>query len=122
LDTRPASPLFRAALLYLSGRHFIGHRLELVNVVHALVAQTAYTPYTFTTLAGRRSIGALAGQGSPARFSFPYGVLLTEAETFLSRTLETTRMRECLWHLVNLGQANSGCIVYPADLHRVGAW
>src|SRR5712675_1171564 len=40
----------------------------------SLGAQSVYTPYTFTTLAGQASIGSADGTGSAARFSQPSGV------------------------------------------------
>ena len=40
----------------------------------SLGAQSVYTPYTFTTLAGKASIGSDDGTGSAARFYFPTGV------------------------------------------------
>src|SRR5437899_7385266 len=40
----------------------------------SLGAQSVYTPYTFTTLAGQASIGSADGTGSAARFYNPYGV------------------------------------------------
>src|SRR6266702_1481982 len=40
----------------------------------SLGAQSVYTPYTFTTLAGQASIGSADGTGSAARFSNPSGV------------------------------------------------
>src|SRR5438105_3678542 len=40
----------------------------------SLGAQSVYTPYTFTTLAGAVSIGSADGTGSAARFSQPSGV------------------------------------------------
>src|SRR5438552_3148105 len=39
-----------------------------------LGAQSVYTPYTFTTLAGPTSIGSADGTGSAARFYGPAGV------------------------------------------------
>ena len=40
----------------------------------SLGAQSVYTPYTFTTLAGQASIGSADGTGSAARFYYPAGV------------------------------------------------
>src|SRR6266704_3269586 len=40
----------------------------------SLGAQSVYTPYTFTTLAGAATIGSADGTGSAARFANPYGV------------------------------------------------
>src|SRR5437763_4589518 len=40
----------------------------------SLGAQSVYTPYTFTTLAGQASIGTADGTGSAARFFYPSGV------------------------------------------------
>src|SRR5437763_11723281 len=40
----------------------------------SLGAQSVYTPYTFTTLAGQATIGSADGTGSAARFNGPYGV------------------------------------------------
>src|SRR5438105_9553850 len=40
----------------------------------SLGAQSVYTPYTFTTLAGQASIGSADGTGSAARFNGPDGV------------------------------------------------
>src|SRR6516162_64795 len=40
----------------------------------SLGAQSVYTPYTFTTLAGAASIGSADGTGSGARFFYPHGV------------------------------------------------
>src|SRR6266481_4842614 len=40
----------------------------------SLGAQSVYTPYTFTTLAGQASIGSADGTGSAARFYYPSGV------------------------------------------------
>src|SRR5881394_3193294 len=40
----------------------------------SLGAQSVYSPYTFTTLAGAASIGSADGTGSAARFNYPYGV------------------------------------------------
>src|SRR5258708_10362761 len=40
----------------------------------SLGAQSVYTPYTFTTLAGQASIGSADGTGSAARFYEPEGV------------------------------------------------
>ena len=40
----------------------------------SLGAQSVYTPYTFTTLAGAASIGSADGTGSAARFYGPAGV------------------------------------------------
>src|SRR6266581_2664812 len=40
----------------------------------SLGAQSVYTPYTFTTLAGQASIGSADGTGSAARFYCPSGV------------------------------------------------
>src|SRR5438270_7484612 len=40
----------------------------------SLGAQSVYTPYTFTTLAGQASIGSADGTGSAARFNYPFGV------------------------------------------------
>src|SRR5437764_614895 len=40
----------------------------------SLGAQSVYTPYTFTTLAGQASIGSADGTGSAARFNHPFGV------------------------------------------------
>src|SRR5258708_34141994 len=40
----------------------------------SLGAQSVYTPYTFTTLAGAASIGSDDGTGSAARFNYPFGV------------------------------------------------
>src|SRR2546422_9113104 len=40
----------------------------------SLGAQSVYTPYTFTTLAGQASIGSADGTGSDARFYCPSGV------------------------------------------------
>src|SRR5437588_7372861 len=40
----------------------------------SLGAQSVYTPYTFTTLAGQASSGSADGTGSAAQFSLPYGV------------------------------------------------
>src|SRR5436309_12807975 len=40
----------------------------------SLGAQSVYTPYTFTTLAGQASIGSADGTGSAARFNDPFGV------------------------------------------------
>ena len=40
----------------------------------SLGAQSVYSPYTFTTLAGQASIGSADGTGSAARFNYPSGV------------------------------------------------
>src|SRR5437868_15004282 len=40
----------------------------------SLGAQSVYTPYTFTTLAGAASIGSADGTGSAARFFYPSGL------------------------------------------------
>src|SRR5437588_9562177 len=40
----------------------------------SLGAQSVYTPYTFTTLAGQASSGSADGTGSAARFNEPFGV------------------------------------------------
>src|SRR3989440_249336 len=40
----------------------------------SLGAQSVYTPYTFTTLAGAASVGSADGTGSAARFYNPRGV------------------------------------------------
>ena len=40
----------------------------------SLGAQSVYTPYTFTTLAGQAPIGSADGTGSAARFNGPFGV------------------------------------------------
>src|SRR5207237_54758 len=40
----------------------------------SLGAQSVYTPYTFTTLAGAASPGSADGTGSAARFNHPTGV------------------------------------------------
>src|SRR5947207_358931 len=40
----------------------------------SLAAQSVYTPYTFTTLAGAARIGSDDGTGSAARFLYPSGV------------------------------------------------
>src|SRR5437868_11544831 len=40
----------------------------------SLGAQSVYTPYTFTTMAGQASIGSADGTGSAARFFQPSGV------------------------------------------------
>src|SRR5258707_3064955 len=40
----------------------------------SLGAQSVYTPYTFTTLAGAASPGSADGTGSAARFNYPFGV------------------------------------------------
>src|SRR3989440_9565 len=40
----------------------------------SLGAQSVYTPYTFTTLAGAASPGSADGTGSAARFNGPFGV------------------------------------------------
>src|SRR5437764_2586600 len=40
----------------------------------SLGAQSVYTPYTFTTMAGQASIGSADGTGSAARFFYPVGV------------------------------------------------
>src|SRR5205823_11355943 len=54
--------------------------LQSLAFVYALLlagslgAQSVYTPYTFTTLAGAASPGSADGTGSAARFNFPIGV------------------------------------------------
>src|SRR5207245_7033378 len=54
--------------------------LQSLAFVYALLlagslgAQSVYTPYTFTTLAGQASIGSADGTGSAARFHQPLGV------------------------------------------------
>ena len=43
------------------------------------VAQSSYTPYTFTTLAGNAGYGFVDGTGSAARFNVPFGVAVDSA-------------------------------------------
>jgi len=43
------------------------------------LAQTVYTPYTFTTLAGNAGYGSVDGTGSAARFNSPDGVAVHSA-------------------------------------------
>src|SRR2546426_1137763 len=43
------------------------------------VAQSSYTPYTFTTLAGNSGYGFVDGTGSDARFNLPCGVAVDSA-------------------------------------------
>src|SRR5438552_3995724 len=43
------------------------------------VAQSSYTPYTFTTLAGNAGYGFVDGTGSAARFYHPSGVAVDSA-------------------------------------------
>src|SRR6266487_3128445 len=57
----------------------------------SLGAQSVYTPYTFTTLAGQASIGSADGTGSAARFYFPQGVATdTSGNVYVADTFNYT--------------------------------
>src|SRR5260370_388007 len=55
--------------------------IALVLTSRKCLAQSVYTPYTFTTLAGNSAggPGSADGTGSDARFSFPFGVAVDTA-------------------------------------------
>ena len=57
----------------------------------SLGAQSVYTPYTFTTLAGAASIGSADGTGSAARFNNPEGVATdSSGNVFVADTFNHT--------------------------------
>jgi streptogramin lyase len=51
-----------------------GMMIGLVLTISQGLTQSAYTPYTFTTLAGNTGYGSMDGTGSHARFWNPHGV------------------------------------------------
>src|SRR6266704_1893396 len=71
--------------------------LQSLAFVYALLlagslgAQSVYTPYTFTTLAGQASIGSADGTGSAARFDYPSGVATdSSGNVYVGDTLSYT--------------------------------
>lgn len=62
------------------GRHGANSAILAIGLLPVLVwSQTTYTPYTFTTLAGKASIGSADGSGEAARFWFPDDVAVDQA-------------------------------------------
>ena len=55
------------------------------------LAQTVYTPYTFTTLARNAGYGSVDGTGSAARFNSPDGVAVDSAgNVFVADSMNCT--------------------------------
>src|SRR2546422_6246773 len=55
------------------------------------LAQSVYTPYTFTTLAGNAGYGSADGVGSEARFKYPHGVAVdTAGNAYVADTFNYT--------------------------------
>ena len=65
--------------------------LGLASTVGQSLAQSSYTPYTFTTLAGNVGSGIVDGTGSAARFYYPSGMAVDSAgNVYVADTFNNT--------------------------------
>jgi len=72
--------LIRLSVRNLRFIHRVGVLSLGMSLLSALAcAQVTYTPYTFTTLAGKASIGSADGPREAARFSSPFDVTVDNA-------------------------------------------
>jgi sugar lactone lactonase YvrE len=102
------------------GRRWSGMSALLLGLLPALVlGQTDYTPYTFTTLASRASVGSEDGTGSAARFNSPQGVTVdSSGNVYVADTGNHTIRRVTPRHVVTTIAGSPG---QPGSADGIGA-
>lgn len=113
--------------LSAAARHLARFRLQWPGIPALLLVllpapafgQETYTPYTFTTLASRASVGSEDGTGSAARFNSPQGVAVdSSGNVYVADTANHTIRRVTPRHVVTTIAGSPG---QPGSADGMGA-